>query len=223
MTITNERRIERMRLAGEEAKALTAWKANGEQGARPDTPNLDEIEEEKSNPMAAAKTTPTRGPGRPKQVVLFAVDGEIQTHKTRGYTLGYLAYDHTAGLAKGDAKRLTTAEFKTALAKAGVADPTGSPWGPVTLGGKVFEAVLEGTKPQPVDKPKAAAATKKAATKRTAKKAPAAKKAAAKKPAKKLTAGRKRTASKATKAPAAKRALQSVPTGSKVVSRPEAR
>lgn len=214
--LTARRRAIRMTAAIDEARALREWKQAGEQGDRPATPNLDEIEAEKENPEMAQKrkSKSSRGPGRPKQTVVFAVDGEVQVHKTRSYSLGYLAYDHTAGLAKGDAKRLTTGEFKDALAKAGVKDPTGGPWGPITLGGKVFEAVLPGTRPKPVP-------AKPAATKSTAKKAATpAKKATAKKPAAaKKSAPAKKAAAK--KQPAKKAPASSG--SSKVVTRPEAR
>jgi hypothetical protein len=224
MPTTEEANARAIRLtdATNEARALREWKEAGEQGDRPDTTNLDALEAEKMSPTTTKPTT--RGPGRPKQQVRFAVDGQIQSHKTRAYTLGYLAFDHTAALAKAGAKRLTTAEFRSLLASKGVTDPTGSAWGPLELGGKTFQAVLDGQVPA---KPKGGTVTPiTAAKKSTAKKAAAPKKATAKKstPAKKAPA--KKAASKK---PAARRSgirtagKVAAPPSGKIVPRPEAR
>jgi hypothetical protein len=192
-------RVSTLMLAKEEWLALKAWNADEstEKPERPSTPNLDLIQKEHDMPanMKTSKTKST-GTGRARLGVAYVVDGKIMQMKNRPYTLGYLAFEHSAGIDGG--ARMTTADFRALLVKLGVADPN-APFAPVVLGnGKQIEGIVLGSstvspvngKPaaksaepvgvKPVEKassPRARAAAK--ADKKTAPKATAAKKTAA--------------------------------------------
>jgi hypothetical protein len=200
-------RVSTLMLAKEEWLALKAWNADEstDKPERPATPNLDTIQKEHDMPenmKSASKKAKSTGTGRARLGVSYVVDGRIMQMKNRPYTLGYLAFEHSAGI-NGD--RMSTADFRALLVKLGVADPN-APFSPVVLAnGKQIEGIVLGSSTvSPVNgKPAAKSAepvgvkpTEKASTPRARAAAKADKKTAPKATAAKKTAAPKKAAAK---------------------------
>jgi hypothetical protein len=190
-------------LAKEEWLALKAWNADEstDKPERPATPNLDTIQKEHDMPenmKSASKKAKSTGTGRARLGVSYVVDGRIMQMKNRPYTLGYLAFEHSAGI-NGD--RMSTADFRALLVKLGVADPN-APFSPVVLAnGKQIEGIVLGsTTASPVNgksaEPVGVKPTEKASTPRARAAAKADKKTAPKATAAKKTAAPKKAAAK---------------------------
>lgn len=113
-------RLERVRLAKAEARALKAWREAGERARRPETPNLDSIDAGERVPGKVRSIRPSRAQVR------YLRNG-VAPARTRPWTLGYVASQCTARVVEGKA-RLTVAELTEVLAGLGVEDPHAPGW-----------------------------------------------------------------------------------------------
>lgn len=129
-------RIERMRLAQVEHKAMKAWRKAGAKGTPPSTPNLDAVNAEaatgprKANgaKKPARRSTSTaatqRAPRAPKAALVFTRDGNPLPD---GRGVSYQAWSCTKGIG-GDVARISTGDLLAILAEQGVTDPNAGPW-----------------------------------------------------------------------------------------------
>lgn len=133
-------RLDRLDRAKEEHHALKAWVAGGRKGDQPATPNLDNLQEDKTMTTTSKSKAATA-----RQTVIYTINGERTDQRKRRYTLGYVAAEHTAGIGGDKVRSISTADLRKILAGHGVDAPETTAGWKVTLPNGVTLGAIDPT------------------------------------------------------------------------------
>jgi len=126
-------RTERINTVNAEWRALQAWRKGGEVGERPETPNVDMIQDEAFKPIRLSVDRPAKGTRTPKasEPLIFTINGKPVRSNVNSF--GELSWSGTKNLV-GDAVRVKPAELVAILQEQhDIENPRFTAWGPVTL------------------------------------------------------------------------------------------
>lgn len=136
-------RLSRLDAAKAEHAAVKAWRESGKQGDRPETPNLDALNEDHAagGRRRTKRPTGTRRAAGPAMVYLK--NGRPMNPANN--SLSSLAWQATKDLDPESPKRVSTARLREILADVGVTDPTSTEWEVELANGAVIGAAFADT------------------------------------------------------------------------------